>query len=171
VELRDGIWVDPRHQSLFRVAIEERNRLRRVQGPGAELRERVASFLKTLANACAYGIFAQMDVGEPTPGTEVSVAGVWGFSTRVMSVETPGPYCYPPLAASITGAGRLLLALLISEVERRGGTHLGADTDSLLIVASATGGLVPCRGSGRGPGVVRWAGARDRGSLRGTKPV
>jgi hypothetical protein len=147
VALRGELVVDPRVDSLFRIAIEERNRLRHSDGPDEDERERKAGFLKTLANADAYGIFAQMDVGEPTAdGTLVEVDGLWHLDTRVTSTESPGPYCFPPLAASITGAGRLLLALLEHEVERRGGTYMGCDTDSLLIVAGGDGGLVPCLG-------------------------
>jgi hypothetical protein len=147
VRLRGQIEVDPRTDSLFRVAIEERNRLKRRSDLPLEEAGRTAQFLKTLANADAYGIFAQVDVKEPTAaGVDAAVDGLWSFTTHVQALEAPGPYCFPALAASITGAGRLLLALLEAEVEARGGSYLACDTDSLLIVASRTGGLVACPG-------------------------
>lgn len=147
LSLRSRVDVDPRTDSLFRVAIEERNRIRRRTDLAPDEVERTSQFLKTLANADAYGIFAQVDIKEPTAqGSHVTVDGLWSFATHVPAPEAPGPYCFPPLAATITGAGRLLLALLQSEVEARGGTYLACDTDSLLIVASRDGGLVPCRG-------------------------
>jgi hypothetical protein len=56
---------------------------------------------------------------------------------------------FPPLAATITGTARLLLGLAQAHVEARGGTYVGCDTDSLQIVSSEPGGLIPCPG---GPG-------------------
>jgi hypothetical protein len=45
-----------------------------------------------------------------------------------------------------TSGGRLLLAMLERCVQDNGGTYLFCDTDSMCIVASETGGLVPCVG-------------------------
>src|SRR5258708_31946502 len=42
--------------------------------------------------------------------------------------------------------GRLLLAILEKMVTDAGGTYLMCDTDSMAIVASENGGLVPCQG-------------------------
>jgi hypothetical protein len=64
----------------------------------------------------------------------------------VTTPEEPGAFCYPPLAATITALARLLLGLLQADIEAAGGTYLGCDTDSLLVVASENGGLVPCPG-------------------------
>jgi hypothetical protein len=41
---------------------------------------------------------------------------------------------------------RLMLSLLEHQVERLGGTYAMEDTDSMAIVATETGGLVPCIG-------------------------
>ncbi len=60
--------------------------------------------------------------------------------------RSPGRSAFPPLAASITGAARLLLAIAQAGVEARGGTYIACDTDSLLVVASEAGGLVACPG-------------------------
>jgi hypothetical protein len=51
-----------------------------------------------------------------------------------------------PVSALITAGGRLLLALLEKMVADAGGTYLMVDTDSMAIVASERGGLVPCNG-------------------------
>lgn len=60
--------------------------------------------------------------------------------------ETPGPYCFPPLASLITGAARLMLALLEHEIGELGGTYAMEDTDSMAIVATENGGMIPCPG-------------------------
>ena len=65
---------------------------------------------------------------------------------RVGAPEEPGKFCYPPLAAVLTGAARLLLALLERCVTDTGGTWAMADTDSMGIVATPEGGLIPCPG-------------------------
>ena len=66
------------------------------------------------------------------------------FSTTSAVVEKLGPWYCPPIAALITAAGRLLLALLERSVRERGGSYLLCDTDSMTIVASENGGPVPC---------------------------
>jgi hypothetical protein len=60
--------------------------------------------------------------------------------------DVPGEYCFPPLASLITGAARLMLALLEHAVTTQGGTYAMEDTDSMAIVATEPGGLVPCPG-------------------------
>jgi hypothetical protein len=45
-----------------------------------------------------------------------------------------------------TAGGRLLLAMLEKMVTDAGGSYLMCDTDSMAIVASERGGLVPCNG-------------------------
>jgi len=145
VDLRGRVRVDPREVSLFRTAIEERKRLAVDPSLSDEERDRLGLFLKTVANAASYGLFAQYDQLEPhADGVAVEVDGLWHFTTRVTTPEVPGQFCFPPLAATITGAGRLLLALVQADVESRGGGFVACDTDSLLIVASETGGLMPC---------------------------
>ena len=61
-------------------------------------------------------------------------------------VENQGRWYFPPVAALITAGGRLLLAMLERCVTDAGGSYLFCDTDSLCIVASKDGGLVPCPG-------------------------
>src|SRR5207245_3723371 len=53
---------------------------------------------------------------------------------------------FPPLAACITGAARLQLAMLERLLTDLGGTHVFCDTDSMAIVASEKGWLIPCPG-------------------------
>jgi hypothetical protein len=142
IELRGELEVDPRVEDLFRTAIEERARLKVTSGSD-DLRQ----FLKTYANAGAYGIFAEYRalVRSARP-TSVTVFGLSQLDAKVYRPEEPGEFCYEPLATSITATARLLLALLEAEVTSRGGSYIACDTDSLLIVAGGAGQLLPCAG-------------------------
>src|SRR5665213_22738 len=68
--------------------------------------------------------------------------GFEGFKHKVHSPETAGEFSCPPFAALITGAARLMLALLERTVTDAGGTYGFCDTDSMFIVATEVGGLM-----------------------------
>jgi hypothetical protein len=139
VQLGGALPVEP-SDDLFRRAIEER------QGVKAS-DPRLAAFLKTVANGGSYGIFAEHHQRPaPKAGARVHAFGLWPIETVVQAPEEPGSFCFPPLAASVTAAGRLLLALLEASIEARGGTYAACDTDSLLVVSSEHGGLHACPG-------------------------
>ncbi|MGD0581165.1 MAG: hypothetical protein ABSC08_19855, partial [Bryobacteraceae bacterium] len=70
--------------------------------------------------------------------------------------DVPGEFCFPPLAALITGGARLMLAQLEHSVREMGGTYAMEDTDSMAIVATEHGGMVPCPG-----GPLRMPDGRD----------
>ena len=61
------------------------------------------------------------------------------FNDRVAAPEDPGRYCFPPFASCITGAARLMLAMLERCVTDLGGTWAFCDTDSMAIVSTKTG--------------------------------
>jgi hypothetical protein len=147
LKLRGTIAVDPIRADLFRLAIEERARVKADPCLSPAERSRTEQFLKTFANGGAYGIFAEVRQRDPVPGGRwVTVHGLGPVRARVSTPEEPGAFCFPPLAATITGAARLLLGLLQADVEARGGAYVACDTDSLLIVSSEAGGLLPCPG-------------------------
>lgn len=148
VRLRGNIEVDPRSADFFRNVIEERKRLASSELPARE-EKRLSLFLKILANSGSYGIFAEVNPQELRPGKrrEILLFGVDGESLHESSrPETPGPFCFPPIAACITAAARLMLALLEHEVTARGGSYVLCDTDSMAIVSTKEGGLIPCEG-------------------------
>lgn len=147
VALRNTVTVDPANDDFFRVVIESRQRLKRDEHLSARERKRLDRFLKVIANATSYGVFAEFRVTEPVKGGErVTAYGLGRLEARVTTPEEPGVYCFPPLAATITGAARLLLALLEADVTAIGGTYAGTDTDAMLVVAQPAGGLVACPG-------------------------
>jgi len=150
VDLRGSVSVDPASGDFFRTVIEERKRAKTRADLSPEERARLDRFLKVLANSGSYGVFVESNPKE-LPAGETAPVTVYGpdatpFASRAMQPETPGAFSFPPIAALITAGARLVLALIERMVSDAGGTHAFCDTDSMAIVASESGGLVPCSG-------------------------
>jgi hypothetical protein len=148
VELRGAIAVDPKAEDFFKVVIEERERLKGRSGLDRIEKDRLDKALKVLANATSYGIYAEMNRQESDHKTHVTCHGIDPdpFKCRVAHPDQVGEFCFPPLASLITGAARLMLALLEYCVRELGGTYAMEDTDSMAIVATQRGGEIPCSG-------------------------
>jgi len=151
-KLRSVVRVKPRKQDFFRVVIEERKRLPNRTDLSATERTRLDKALKVLANAASYGIYAEMHRQESDRKQTVICHGIDAeqFQCRVAHADVPGEYCFPPLASLITGAARLMLALLEHSVIKLGGSYAMEDTDSMAIVATKMGGTVSCAGGKHG---------------------
>jgi hypothetical protein len=147
-KLLGAIDIDPRNQDFFKVVNEERKRLSSRADISETEKQRLEKALKVLANAASYGIYAEMNRQESDHEVNVMCHGIdpEPFTCRVAHPDVPGEYCFPPLAALITGAARLMLALLEHRVSELGGTYAMEDTDSMAIVATERGGLVPRTG-------------------------
>jgi DNA polymerase elongation subunit (family B) len=133
--------IDPYHDDFFRKVIEERKK--KVKS------DPLYYFLKILANAGCYGLYAEVNrfqFGKNAAKTIGIFSGEESRTERTCIVERPGPWYFPPVSALITAGGRLLLAMLEKMVTDAGGSYLMCDTDSMAIVASERGGLVPCKG-------------------------
>lgn len=145
-KLRGQQLVDPTTQDLFQTIIETRKSL-----PADTEDEFLDTALKVLANATSYGIFAQIDRRE-LGGDRTEPAQVYGLDgpfskpNEMTAVETPGKYSFPPIAACITGAARLMLALAERLVTDAGGSYVFCDTDSIAIVSTQDGSILPCPG-------------------------
>ena len=141
--VRGTAMVDPKASDLFRRLIELRHLTRADDSISEEEKVRQVAFLKVLANATGYGIFAEMN---PQERSEKRVKVVVyddaesPFDSEVDTPENPGAYCFPPLAALITAAAHLMLGLLEHEVQNLGGTYVFCDTDSMGIAATPEGG-------------------------------
>lgn len=142
LKLRGVVPVNPRNGDFFRTVIEQRTATRNNNTLDPATRDRTQRFLKVLANSTSYGVFAEL-----TPKTQANEVDIelwsgtgepWTASTT--NPETPGRWCFPPLAACITAAARLMLALLEHHVTSAGGTYAFCDTDSMAIVATRNGG-------------------------------
>ena len=152
-KLRGVVDVDPRTQDFFRVVIEERQRLKeRGDDISPTEKKRLDKALKVLANATSYGIYAEMHRQESDRKQTVTCHGIDAepFRCRVAHPDVPGEYCFSPIASLITGAARLMLALLEYSVTKLGGTYAMEDTDSMAIVATEHGGMIPCVGGKNG---------------------
>ena len=150
VKLRGAIPVDPKTQDFFKVVIEQRKRVQSRSDLDPIEKKRLDKALKVLANAASYGIYAEMIREKSEKLERIGCHGIdrEPFTCTVRHPERTGEYCFPPLAALITGAARLMLALLESCVTegKLGGTYAMEDTDSMAIVATREGGPVPCAG-------------------------
>jgi formylglycine-generating enzyme required for sulfatase activity len=146
--LRGIVEVDPAQEDFFRVIVEERLRLSSRRELSDTESKRLEKALKVLASATSYGIYAQMDRQEDDEKVNLTCHGVDSepFECNVAHPDLPGEFCFPPLASLITGGARLMLALLEHCVSDLGGTYVMEDTDSMAIVATEHGGLVPCPG-------------------------
>jgi hypothetical protein len=133
--------IDPYRDDFFRKVIEERK--------GKQKTDPLYYFLKILANAGCYGIYAEMNklqVGKNDAKKIGIFSGELSGTERTCVMEVPGPWYFPPVASLITAGGRLLLAMLERMVTDAGGTYLMCDTDSMAIVSSKEGGYVRCAG-------------------------
>jgi hypothetical protein len=128
--------------------IEKRKSLSQQKGITPQDVDRLDKSLKVLANATSYGIFAEMNRQESEKRVKVRCHGIdsESYECWAMHPEQIGEYCFPPLASLITGAARLMLALLEHSVSELGGTYGMEDTDSMAIVATKEGGIIPCKG-------------------------
>jgi hypothetical protein len=146
--LRGAIEIDPRKQDFFTVVIEERRRLKSGVDLNPAEKDRLDKALKVLANAASYGIYAETIRQESDEQIETVCFGIdeSPFTCCVSHPDAAGEYCFPPLASLITGAARLMLSLLEHSITDLGGTYAMEDTDSMAIVATKSGGLVPCPG-------------------------
>ena len=135
------VAIDPRTDDFFVRVVEQRGRYK------DEKNDAIANFLKVLGNSGSYGLFVQID-----PETRKKAKALKIYSgEQIKRVDSPdiekaGPWYFPPVASLITAGGRLLLAMLEKCVQKLRGSYLFCDTDSLCIVASKYGGLIPCAG-------------------------
>jgi hypothetical protein len=146
VKLRGAIEVNPRQQDFFKVVIEQRKLLASRNDLTESDRERLDKFLKVLANSASYGIYAEMIREESEKKVKVVCHSNDSepYECPVVHPEKPGEFCFPPMASLITGGARLMLGLLEKCVSDLGGTYAMEDTDSMAIVATEAGELVPC---------------------------
>jgi hypothetical protein len=142
-DLRGNVPIDPTKDDFFIRVIEQRSRLKREKDPGA-------NFLKVLGNSGSYGLFVQIDPETRNkPASFTVYCGENRSRLKSLYTEKFGPWYFPPIASLITAGGRLLLAMLEKCVQNAKGSYLFCDTDSLCVIASKKGGLVPCIGGNR----------------------
>ena len=95
--------IDPYRDDFFRKVIEERK--------GKQKADPLYYFLKILANAGCYGIYAEVNklqVGKNDAKKIGIFSGELSGTERTCIMEVPGPWYFPPVASLITAGGRLL---------------------------------------------------------------
>lgn len=147
--LRGMVEVDPRKDDLFRVMVEQKQVFK-------ESNEALSYFLKICANSTSYGMFFELTLQKKSKPVKVRVfSGDHSHEQSVTTLEKPGEWYFPPIAALITGGAHLFLAMLERCVADKGGSYLFCDTDSLCIVASKKGDRIPC-GDGSSIHAISW---------------
>jgi hypothetical protein len=148
--------VDPQSEDLIARLVQLRKRVRADQKraeeagnvtPAARF-EAIQQAMKATANSTAYGSPIEMNPIEHRKGAWVNIHLPDGgsYRTRVSRTEQPGKWFHPLIATLVAAGGRLLLASAMALVAERGGQFAFCDTDSLFIVATRGGELIPCPG-------------------------
>ena len=114
--------IDPYQDDLFQALVEVRIKIASEPSLGEAERAPAARGLKAIANATSYGIFIELH-RKPKDPVEVDVYGLESFSCEVENVEEPGEFFFPIPATLITGAARLMLAMLEEEVNAKRWRH------------------------------------------------
>lgn len=91
--------------------------------------------LKIATNATSYGIFAEINVSDRAESgpSRVHAAASPSFVVEHIKDEQPGRYFHPLLAATITSAARLMLAISERLIHDHGLEWAFCDTDSMAI--------------------------------------
>jgi hypothetical protein len=136
LRLPSGRVFDPRRDELFLFLAEERLRIEQRTDLPEHESERQAKVLKLIVNAACFGLLCQVNVHPAGARTVIELVNAAGDEKLVRSqgvVEEPGRWYFPPVAAAVTAAGRLLLRLIRLLVEQAGGTVVYWDTDSVCV--------------------------------------
>lgn len=156
VTLFGAARIDPYHDNLFKVAIEERKQVKDGVGRYADtakpVRDAIQQTLKILANS-TYGYFIEMN-DKTIDAQEYNLYSVDESTTVKDWIEVPGRYFSPAISTFVTAGARLMLALLERLVTDAGGQHVFCDTDSMAIVSLPERQTVALTSTGAG-------GARD----------
>ncbi len=153
VQLCGQVELDPRSGDVFKSVVEMRQRVKRSDSLPEEEKKRLGDVLKVIANSGSYGIFAEMNPQDLPDGERREVHVIGGsqsFTADSTKPEQPGEYCFPPVASLVTGAARLLLAVLERLVADAGGSYAICDTDSMAIIASESG-IIPGNSGNNSP--------------------
>jgi hypothetical protein len=141
VLLRGDIEIDPLKYDMAKKVVESRAIVKKSN-------PQLANFLKVIANGgLFYGLFAEVSPQREDGEIDVQVfTGDGTFISRTRDIEEKGRWYCPILASLTVSAGHLLLAMAECLVRGAVGNHVFMDTDSITVVASSQGGLVPCPG-------------------------
>ena len=140
---------DPRKDQLFKVLVEEGERLNRGEGRYAEIpapvRAAILPGVKGMGNIDAYGALIETRGADLLPDRREEVtllSDVGSLRAAVGHPEDPGPFACPPIAGLVAAGGQLLLAMVHQLVADHGGIVAACDTDGAHIVSTREGGTI-----------------------------
>lgn len=117
-----GIKIDPNKDNLFKVLVNERQRIKKTD------KDR-ANAIKIVVNAASYGIFVETNVD----GDDGEVLVCSGTEFKCIGkIERNGSFFNPLLASMITGGARLMLGMAESILKKHGESYVYCDTDSVF---------------------------------------
>jgi hypothetical protein len=132
-----------------KVLVEEAERFEQGRGQHADIpaaiRKEIVRGVKAIGNIACFGALSETRTADLLPGRleEVTLlSDAEPLRAAVAHPEDPGPFACPPLAGLVSATGRLWLAAVHYEVERRGGIVASCDTDGAHVVATEKGGTV-----------------------------
>ena len=125
-------------EPFFKTIVEQRQIAKRSAKGDPDLAA-LEMGLKQNSASGGYGVHAEVNV---TPGKDDTdlpgeVYSDIAYLSPKVHDERPGAFANPIIATLVTGGARLMLALLESEVAKRGGTYAFCDTDSLAVNCGA----------------------------------
>jgi plasmid maintenance system antidote protein VapI len=131
--------IEPRQDDFYRSVIDLRtqtkNNAKTATGKRKARLEVEQQLLKIMGNATSYGIFMELNPDQATEEEELTRYGVTAGGVPMLSrkIERPGVYFHPMLAAVITGAARLMLAINERLALEAGFDWAICDTDSMAL--------------------------------------
>jgi hypothetical protein len=121
-------------EPFFETIVEQRQIAKRGAEDDADLAA-LEIGLKQISASGGYGVHAEINVSPGKDDNDLP-GGVYSdiaYLSPKVHDERPGAFANPIIATLVTGGARLMLALLESEVRKRGGTYAFCDTDSLAV--------------------------------------
>jgi hypothetical protein len=108
------------------------------------------NFIKCLLNAGGYGLAVELNRKRFGKNNSQRIR-IWAGENELPPItstefEEPGRWYMPWIGSLVTGGGRLLLGIVEKEVRARGASFLMTDTDSMFVIGTEHGGLIPCPG-------------------------
>jgi hypothetical protein len=144
-----GVVFDPRKDQFFKALVEEAERFergeRRYADIPAAIRKEIVRGVKAIGNIACFGALSETRAADLLPGRREEVtllSDAAPIRAALAHPEDPGPFACLPLAGLVSACGRLWLAAVHYEVERRDGIVAARDTDGAHIVATEKGGTV-----------------------------
>jgi len=113
-----GVKVNPEHETLVKVLVEERQKIKQNLTADDEQLKSRAQAMKILVNAMSYGVFIELNPEDKKSALEIY--GVDPFENNESRFERPGRFFCPIIGVMITAASRLFLAMAEAKVRELG---------------------------------------------------